>query len=174
MTRKASSLFVVRTMWRHHMSQLWKTFWKAKVPVKVRMFWWCVSLDILPMQEKLLCKHVYVDLGCLFCGAHLETAFHMLRDCPFEITTWVASHLGVVAGANGRFKLQAWINMTISSLSLNDLPLFLMIGLGLWEAQNSLLWRNAKCPPDIVTQNVVHELLEFTRANGNTQPHTEA
>ncbi|CAL8999802.1 unnamed protein product [Prunus brigantina] len=45
--------------------------------------------------KALLCKHVYVDLGCLFCVAHLETAFHMLRDCPFEITTWVASHLVV-------------------------------------------------------------------------------
>jgi hypothetical protein len=62
---------------------LWKKVWAAKVPPKVRVFWWKVLHDFMPSKANLHYRHIARMAACDMCGADEETAFHVLVECTY-------------------------------------------------------------------------------------------
>ena len=58
----------------HTDEHMWKTLWKLKVLLKVRVFWWRVVKDMLPFWE--------------------ETLYHCLNTCDQARLFWCATVLG--------------------------------------------------------------------------------
>ncbi|KAM6543560.1 hypothetical protein CsatB_008007 [Cannabis sativa] len=69
-------------------SNLWKNFWKIKVPPKVLHFAWRVLTDCLATRVQLQIKRVPVQNHYLFCNSAAETTLHLFLDCPFSKSCW--------------------------------------------------------------------------------------
>lgn len=66
----------------------WRKLGKAKVPPKVRVFWWRVSHDFIPCRENLCRRHLEPMGTCVFCGNGEESTFHALTQCTFAVSFW--------------------------------------------------------------------------------------
>jgi hypothetical protein len=66
----------------------WQKLWKAKVPPKVRVFWWRVSHDFIPCRENLHRRHLEPIGTCYFCGNEDESTFHALTQCTSAVIFW--------------------------------------------------------------------------------------
>ncbi|PNY12420.1 ribonuclease H [Trifolium pratense] len=66
----------------------WNMIWKLQVPERVRAFVW------LLMHDRLLTNSTKSSMGlghamCNYCGDVVETAIHVMRDCPKAMQIWV-------------------------------------------------------------------------------------
>lgn len=62
---------------------IWKAFWKANVPGKVKMCAWKACCDIMPTHASLELQGVAVDNICLFCSSSSKSTLHVFSDYPF-------------------------------------------------------------------------------------------
>jgi hypothetical protein len=74
-----------------------KTIWRGWAPARCKFFIWSLMLDSVPTADKLLQRGCENEYFCPLCRRNLETAEHLLIDCPFSRKVWshVASCLNV-------------------------------------------------------------------------------
>ena len=58
----------------------WKGLWRLHMPEKIKLFWWQIGHNVVPVGE-WLDKHGG-PLGCPLCSRPIETLRHCLWDCP--------------------------------------------------------------------------------------------
>lgn len=66
----------------------WKLIWKLDVPPKVKVFWWWVLHDYLPVRKELHRRHIEPNAHCETCGADKESVGHVLLDCTMARMFW--------------------------------------------------------------------------------------
>ncbi|XP_060969704.1 uncharacterized protein LOC133036942 [Cannabis sativa] len=121
-------------------SDLWRILWKVKVPPKVLHFAWKAISGCLPTRTQLLrIKHVPVESLCVFCNSEEESILHVLVDCPFANSCWNRSGVGLNFYTASTFT--DWFKGFLVGGRSSMLEEVLMVGWGIWKAQNELLWK---------------------------------
>ena len=67
---------------------VWRQLWSLNVPPKVQMFVCRACSNILPTRDNLHCRKINIDPRCEFCCQQLESAAHLLWECPFARNEW--------------------------------------------------------------------------------------
>ncbi|XP_043809044.1 uncharacterized protein LOC122722412 [Manihot esculenta] len=80
---KSAYRFLVDGFQHREGSEIWKRFWKAKVPPKVLNFCWRALVNVVPCLSSLQSKRVPVDPSCPLCHVAPENVLHILIQCPF-------------------------------------------------------------------------------------------
>lgn len=66
----------------------WKKVWSFKLPTKVKIFWWQVSLDIIPTEANLARQHIPILHACRLCGYSEASSTHAIFSCPWVKQVW--------------------------------------------------------------------------------------
>lgn len=67
---------------------LWKRFWKANVPPKIKIYGWRIHNDILPTLSNLLKRRMNVNPFCFHCRNRIETTSHLFWECKVTKVMW--------------------------------------------------------------------------------------
>ncbi|CAM8982799.1 unnamed protein product [Rhodiola kirilowii] len=62
-------------------SRFWKSFWRLKIPNKIKIFGWRLFHDALPTMQNLARRGCNVINVCWHCGRSGESSLHLFRDC---------------------------------------------------------------------------------------------
>ena len=66
----------------------WNSFWKLKLPNKIKVFVWRACKNILPTFGNLHKRKIADAPCCLKCNTEVETCCHALIDCPIADEIW--------------------------------------------------------------------------------------
>ena len=58
------------------------------IPPKVKVFWWRVMHNFVPVKANLMERHIETQGTCPDCGAKDETVYHALITCTFATMFW--------------------------------------------------------------------------------------
>lgn len=84
----------------------WNDIWGAKIPPKIKMFWWQLSWDIVPTDKNLVRRHVPIDQSCKLCGFGEDSSFHALFDCHFVKKVWSEGRIKLLrSGQDGMLNI---------------------------------------------------------------------
>ncbi|XP_043813957.1 uncharacterized protein LOC110609368 [Manihot esculenta] len=136
---KSAYRFLVDGFQHREGSEIWKRFWKAKVPPKVLNFCWRALVNVVPCLSSLQSKRVPVDPSCPLCHVAPENVLHILIQCPFARSCWLSSPLGWPAPSAS--SLNEWFSLAFSSASVENASLMLMILWALWQNRNNVVWK---------------------------------
>jgi hypothetical protein len=64
-----------------------KWIWKAKIPLKIKIFLWQMCQDAVLTRENMKKKELAWIPVCSFCN-HLETNDHLFFNCPISRVVW--------------------------------------------------------------------------------------
>ena len=62
--------------------------WKLNLPPKLKMFWWKVLHNGLPVADNLRKRGINIYSYCQVCGEEIETVQHMLMRCRVAKEIW--------------------------------------------------------------------------------------
>jgi hypothetical protein len=62
-------------------------FWKAKIPLKIKIFLWYLKRGVILTKDNLLKRKWNGDSKCNFCGLE-ETIQHLFFDCRVARFVW--------------------------------------------------------------------------------------
>lgn len=62
--------------------------WQTNIPPKLKVFWWRIVHNSLPVAEALLQRRLKVDPRCQLCGEAIETINHMMFQCRITQKIW--------------------------------------------------------------------------------------
>ncbi|CAM8999722.1 unnamed protein product [Rhodiola kirilowii] len=71
------------------LQRFWRSYWKLKLPNRVKLFGWRLSHDSLPTMTKLERRGCQVINRCTHCGVLGESAIHLFKNCA-----WMKGLLG--------------------------------------------------------------------------------
>ncbi|XP_033139897.1 uncharacterized protein LOC117131724 [Brassica rapa] len=117
--------------------------WKLKIPPKLRLFWWKVLHNGLPVADNLNKRGIRNYSLCQVCGEELETVHHMLLECRVAREIWAFS-LGEVPElqSSDTAALHFFKYLLDRAHSQNNLPFF--IGWRIWKMRNKLVFENKR------------------------------
>jgi hypothetical protein len=70
----------------------WKKLWKLTIPPKVKVFWWRVMHNYVPVNANLKERHIENQGTCPDRGVQDETVYHALITCTFATMFWRSFH----------------------------------------------------------------------------------
>lgn len=95
--------FTVKTMYEHLCRTQdglpHKIIWKAKIPLKIKIFMWLVKQNAILTKDTLKRRNWKGDTNCVFC-CEAETIEHLFFTCSMAKYVW--SLIGLVIGADCR------------------------------------------------------------------------
>ena len=95
--------------------------------------------NVVPTADNLMQHRVEVHPLCPICNASNETIYHVLFDCPFAKSCWLASIVGFV----GHFlNVGEWLETLFTHCNKDDYSLAAMICWGIWSNRNNKVWRH--------------------------------
>jgi hypothetical protein len=65
-----------------------KFVWKSAAPRHIKFFGWLLNRDRVQSKENLMKKTVVDDDTCELCHVAMETAAHIVFECPFAHSLW--------------------------------------------------------------------------------------
>jgi hypothetical protein len=132
--------------------------WKAKIPLKIRIFSWQLILDRLPSSKLIAERNGPASGLCALCGS-CEDASHIFFTCPLARFAWsvlrqllgcrwspanFAQFFALIANIAGGPRRVIWM-------------LFLAQAWALWTCRNKLVFerRPVKQPADIIFKTLI-------------------
>lgn len=86
-------------MHSHVVDRPYKIIWKAKIPLKVKIFLWFICHNAILTKDNVLRRNWEGDSKCLFCDNE-ETILHLFFECVAAKYVW--GIVGNVIGAGHR------------------------------------------------------------------------
>lgn len=68
--------------------QWWKELWRMKIPPGLKIFWWQVYWNILPIEGNLVRHHVSIHPSCGLCGYSKASTIHAIFLCSNIKEVW--------------------------------------------------------------------------------------
>lgn len=78
----------------------WKQLWGLKIPPKLKIFWWQVAWDILPIEGNLESHHVPVRPTYYLCGYSRASMIHSIFLCTKVRKAWRGAAILLPAGVD--------------------------------------------------------------------------
>ncbi|CAM8888420.1 unnamed protein product [Rhodiola kirilowii] len=69
-------------------SKAWRSFWKIRLPERVKIMCWRAFYNALPVATNLRRRGCPTEQGCWFCGFKEETTCHIFLDCWWIKEFW--------------------------------------------------------------------------------------
>ena len=130
-----------------------KRIWKAKVPLKIKIFLWLSQQNAILTKDNLSKRNRRGDMGCCFCPAQ-ETLLHLFFDCPIARYIWslVAHVVGAVCRPNSFEQFWFWTNTYLSNHKHFHSVGLAAICWAIWRARNLSCFeqKRIKSPIEIV------------------------
>ena len=110
-----SGLFSVKSVYKHLFSNCDgvnnKQLWKAKLPLKIKIFMWLTLQNAILTKDNLLKRKWKGNPACAFCQEE-ETVKHLMFDCPVIKYVWsiLAYIFGATVRPNSFSQFWIWIN----------------------------------------------------------------
>jgi hypothetical protein len=65
----------------------YREIWKAKIPLKIKIFMWMVAQRAILTKDNLIARNWQGDPNCYLCGS-IESVDHLLFQCPISRVVW--------------------------------------------------------------------------------------
>lgn len=111
----------------------WTDLWKLEIPPKVKVFWWQLSLDILPSGKNLVHHHVSISPSCKLCGYATESSLHAIFECPFTRKAWSGFDLIIPATAFKEVNVIEFLSQLCSINYKQPLELIAAVAWAIWK-----------------------------------------
>lgn len=92
----------------------WASFWKLKLPPKVKMFFWQACSSCLPTKDLLISRRVNCDNLCPMCSSKQESIWHLFVDCSYAKDLW--SLLGYTFQSSSTQTFHEWFSFNSKCL----------------------------------------------------------
>ncbi|KAH9679250.1 rnase h domain-containing protein [Citrus sinensis] len=109
------------------------------VPGKVKNLLWRAANNVLPTTDNLRNRKIQVLPLCSVCNAYNESVIHILVDCGFAKSCWIASPVGYIGQTSSFLE---WLGLIFSRCSKEDCDLAAMICWKIWAHRNDKVWNN--------------------------------
>jgi hypothetical protein len=83
-----SSRAAYKQLHAHLANDAFMPIWQSKLPHRIRVFAWLLSLDRLNTREKLARKNIIDDNCCPLCTTSPEDRAHLFLNCPAARAVW--------------------------------------------------------------------------------------
>ena len=120
-------------------NSVWRKLWQLSVPAKVKNFLWRAMANVIPTANNLVQRRVEVHPLCPICNVSTEIISHVLPECPFAKSCWLASAVGFIGNC---WNVGEWLETLFTRCSKDDCSLAAMICWGIWLNRNNRVWRN--------------------------------
>lgn len=71
----------------------WATHWRMKIPEKMKIHWWRIVKEIIPVRDVLRRRGVDLDISRPLCANHPETIKHLFLECNKTQEIWSACNM---------------------------------------------------------------------------------
>lgn len=142
----------------------WSTLWKLRIPAKMKLHWWRISRNIIPVREVLRKRGVDLDIMCPLCDDHPETINHLFLECEKTREVWNICNLDRVRSVPGNLSLEAML-LSQDSVTLAGIASLLWV---LWRARNNVVWRGARWNALSISFQVANTLEEWNARISDT------
>jgi hypothetical protein len=153
-----------------------KLIWSATAVPKCRFFGWLFALNRLLTADRLLARRWPNSYFCPLCRRNLETALHLLVECPWARRVWTAvaaaHHLPVLSPLTWGTPSSPleWLASTIAAATVRDRKrtastIFLVLWV-LWKERNRRIFDNKDRPVAVVAAEVDDGLAVWALARG--------
>jgi len=139
----------------------WKRLWKVRVPSKIRVFAWRLSLDSIPVNAVLKRRNMAKSAACKICGAEQDTWRHALLYCNLARFVWalVDEELTEHILSNMEENPRLWLFSLLDSVCHNSFTKLLITCWAIWGARRKAIHEGFfQSPFSIYT--VINKLLE--------------
>ena len=127
----------------HH--KLISKVWKLNLPPKLKIFWWKILHNGLPVADNLRKRGINIYSYCQACGEEIETVQHMLMHYRVakEIWSLLLEELPEFPQSNiAIFQFFQYLMDRSTAQLQKNLPFF--IGWRIWKMRNKLVFENER------------------------------
>lgn len=120
----------------------WKFIWNLNIPLKIRIFWWRLSNDIIPTSANLRMHHIHCLSSCSLCGYYRDSSIHALFLCPAVKHIWKETELWpIISGIRDLETLDCclWLKM---QMSITEFERLATVTWGLWKNRMAVIYGN--------------------------------
>lgn len=142
----------------------WKNLWQLDALQKVKIFFWKVLSNILPVRARLITKGVVIDYQCPICASHEESSIHLLFMCPFARQVWSLSPFSQFFNSAPMDSIESIFDECLLRLTKDHIELLIFICWGIWGARNDWVWRNERTTVEQGLTKARNMVLEYQRA----------
>lgn len=152
-----NGLFSVKTMYNHmcrnDVGANECFIWKAKLPLKIKIFIWLVLRNAIPTRDNLARRRWQGSTRCSFCEEE-ETILHLFFDCVSARVIW--SIVAFVVGAGNKptnfDHFWFWIEAAVPNRKNLYFVGLAAIIWAIWKTRNDVCFNQKalRCPTDIV------------------------
>ncbi|KAH0922286.1 LOW QUALITY PROTEIN: hypothetical protein HID58_022304 [Brassica napus] len=126
-------------------SQIVKKLWTLNIPPKIKIFWWKVLHNALPVATNFVRRVCRINADCQLCGEGLESLSHLLYDCRVtrDILDLACPEVSQSLRLNNDL-LQVTQHIILDGARENHGSLPLFLGWWVWKMRNKLLFENTR------------------------------
>jgi hypothetical protein len=138
-----SGAFSVKSMYNHLFSlernNPKKALWKAKVPMKIKIFMWLVDAKAILTKDNLSRKNWQGDKRCFFCNT-FESIEHLFFDCYMSRYVWslVAHITGAVCRPSSFDQFWVWVDRYMHNYKKVHMVGLSAICWAVWKSRNAI------------------------------------
>lgn len=127
----------------------WNRLWALKLPPKVKMFFWRLGINCLPLKDNLQKRGILVPLVCEFYHIGVENSWHLFVSCHFAQDCWRNSlmHEMIKSCRQNAESFSELLFLLLAKLDDFEKANFCMILLSIWRQRNDKLWKNTNKNP---------------------------
>jgi mannosylglycoprotein endo-beta-mannosidase len=138
-----SGAFSVKSMYNHlfrsERNDPKKALWKAKIPMKVKIFMWLVDANAILTKDILSRKNWQGDKRCFFCNV-FESIEHLFFDCYMSRYIWslVAHIMGAVCRPSSFEQFWVWVDRYMHNYKKVHMVGLSAICWAVWKSRNAI------------------------------------
>lgn len=125
----------------------WGRLWRLCVPHKIRVLFWRLCRNNVPVRNRLRGKGVRVPIACIMCVGDVEHLLHLFFDCIFAKACW--QKVGLQYDMNVVENAPAWFLHMLSTESSENLVKIATVVWGIWWARNKCVWEGKTMTPEV-------------------------
>ena len=151
------------------------TIWQAWAPAKCRLLTWLFVQNRVLTADRLLARQWPNSYFCPLCMRNLETAEHLLVECPWSRSLWdtVAACFGLASFRPGLWpdpplpSLTGWLatlSTDLGAASKKAKSLALLVIWAIWRERNARIFRASSLTPSAAAQLVADDASSWAMA----------
>jgi hypothetical protein len=146
-------------------SPLVTSIWDAWAPAKYRLLAWLMVQNRVLTADRLMARQWPNSYFCPLCWRNLETAEHLLVECPWSRNLWtlVASRFGLASlrpGTCSPGPLSAWL-ASLAAAAPTEIKacksIALLVIWAIWRERNDRIFRARERRPEEVLGDIIDE-----------------